>query len=332
LILLLCFIVFITFQLLVCESSVSADDLNRSIRGNTTALPNELVSMFITPDDGLRVQDRFVLEADKGRLIGVQVPQFFFVKSGSDGSSQSALEYRVMRDFVGLDSSDSVTIAAMLEFSYFLTVGNVDEAFRAVQSIKSPTVWHNMARMCVITKRMDVATVCMGNMRNVIGARALREAQKEPELEARVAALAIQLGTSVLMNVVMSLFGRHVRRGRVALQGVRPLRPAQQALPGPRYVGPESAGCQGERSHPSPQHILQASQAPGAYRRGRLWWLALMYLSYALQRNLAVELYEKSQTHGFEVPRVLFDDLNALEAFIKPSHNKVGIFFIRRGI
>jgi intraflagellar transport protein 140 len=178
----------------VCESCSSFDDLDRSIRDNMPSQPNELVSMFITPDDGLRVQDRFVLQGDKSRLIGVQVPHFFFVKSGVDHTTQSLLEHRVMRDFVGLDSNDSATTAAMLEFSYFLTVGNVDEAFRAVQSIKSPAVWHNMARMCVTTKRMDVATVCMGNMRNVIGARALREAQKEPELEARVAALAIQLG------------------------------------------------------------------------------------------------------------------------------------------
>ena len=35
-----------------------------------------------------------------------------------------------------------------------------------------------------------------------------------------------------------------------------------------------------------------------------------------------MELYERSQTHGFEIPRVLFDDLVALEAHIRPSHNK----------
>lgn len=78
-----------------------------------------------------------------------------------------------------------------------MTIGNLDEAFRCVQHIKSAAVWNNMARMCVTTKRMDVASVCMGNMRNVVGARALREAEKEPELEARVAALAVVLGMYV---------------------------------------------------------------------------------------------------------------------------------------
>ena len=54
-----------------------------------------------------------------------------------------------------------------------------------------------MARMCVKTKRLDVATVCLGNMGNARAARALRQAQQEPELDAKVACLAIQLGMNV---------------------------------------------------------------------------------------------------------------------------------------
>lgn len=54
-----------------------------------------------------------------------------------------------------------------------------------------------MARMCVKTQRLDVAKVCLGNMGHARGARALREAEQEPELEARVAMLAIQLGMLV---------------------------------------------------------------------------------------------------------------------------------------
>ena len=54
-----------------------------------------------------------------------------------------------------------------------------------------------MARMCVKTKRLDVATVCLGNMGNARAARALREVHREPELDARVACLAVQLGLIV---------------------------------------------------------------------------------------------------------------------------------------
>ena len=54
-----------------------------------------------------------------------------------------------------------------------------------------------MARMCVKNRRLDVARVCLGNMGNARVARSLREAQAEPELEAQVAVLAMQLGMLV---------------------------------------------------------------------------------------------------------------------------------------
>uniref|UniRef100_A0A0M3IML4 ANK_REP_REGION domain-containing protein n=1 Tax=Ascaris lumbricoides TaxID=6252 RepID=A0A0M3IML4_ASCLU len=55
-----------------------------------------------------------------------------------------------------------------------------------------------MARMCVKTRRLDVALVCLGNMGNASGARALRKAMKSaaPQ-EVKVAILAIQLGLLV---------------------------------------------------------------------------------------------------------------------------------------
>ena len=46
--------------------------------------------------------------------------------------------------------------------------------------------------MCVKTKRLDVAMVCLGNMRFARGARATRETEGEKELEARLAMVAIQ--------------------------------------------------------------------------------------------------------------------------------------------
>ena len=55
-----------------------------------------------------------------------------------------------------------------------------------------------MARMCVKTKRLDVAMVCLGNMGNAAAAKAVRESQEqEPELNAQVAMLAIQIGMYV---------------------------------------------------------------------------------------------------------------------------------------
>ena len=41
-----------------------------------------------------------------------------------------------LRDFVGLEESEPEVIHAMTSFSYHVAVGNLDEAFKAIQSIK----------------------------------------------------------------------------------------------------------------------------------------------------------------------------------------------------
>jgi intraflagellar transport protein 140 len=55
-------------------------------------------------------------------------------------------------------------------------------------------VWENMAYMCVKTRRLDVAEVCLGHMGFARGAASVRLARVEPEPEARIAAVAVQLG------------------------------------------------------------------------------------------------------------------------------------------
>ena len=40
--------------------------------------------------------------------------------------------------------------------------------------VQSEHVWENMARMCVVTTRLDVAAICLGNMGHAAGARAVR--------------------------------------------------------------------------------------------------------------------------------------------------------------
>jgi intraflagellar transport protein 140 len=64
---------------------------------------------------------------------------------------------RPMKDFLGLENVDEATKKAIMNFSFYLTVGNMDEAYNSVRNIKNNTVWQNMAQMCVKTKRLDVA-------------------------------------------------------------------------------------------------------------------------------------------------------------------------------
>ena len=57
----------------------------------------------------------------------------------------------------------------------------MDEAFKSIKLIKSESVWENMARMCVKTRRLDVAAVCLGHMGHARGAKALRDANQVNE-------------------------------------------------------------------------------------------------------------------------------------------------------
>lgn len=43
---------------------------------------------------------------------------------------------RPLRDFVGLEDCDKPTRNAMLNFSFFIAVGDMDEAFRSIKLIK----------------------------------------------------------------------------------------------------------------------------------------------------------------------------------------------------
>jgi len=69
--------------------------------------------------------------------------------------------------------------------------------FPITSCCRSELVWENMAKMCVRTQRLDVAAVCLGNMRNARAAMALRKARELPEVEAQLAVLAIQLNMLV---------------------------------------------------------------------------------------------------------------------------------------
>ncbi len=41
-----------------------------------------------------------------------------------------------MRGFSGLEESDEAALHAMMEFTYHSTIGNMEEAFRAIKLIK----------------------------------------------------------------------------------------------------------------------------------------------------------------------------------------------------
>lgn len=56
-----------------------------------------------------------------------------------------------------------------------------------------------MARMCVKTRRIDVARICLGNMQNARAARALRKTiEDDASIDMQAARLSIELNMIVI--------------------------------------------------------------------------------------------------------------------------------------
>ncbi|NXI44534.1 IF140 protein, partial [Galbula dea] len=261
-----------------------------------------IISFFSTEEHGLLLQDSFPLPSSYEALLGLEVPHYYFAKkvgeaekgqaeSGSVKVSQMVAR-RPMRDFIGLGDCDKTTQDAILNFSFYLTAGDMDEAFKSIKLIKSAAVWENMARMCVKTQRLDVAKICLGNMGHARGAKALREAEQEAEQEARVAVLAIQLG---MLEDAERLYK--------ACQRYDLLNKFYQASN-------------------QWQKAMATAEAHDRVHLRTTYYNYAKHLEATGEQSLALIHYEKSDTHRFEVPRMLSDDLQALENYINKMKDK----------
>eukprot|EP00501_MAST-03F_sp_TOSAG23-6_P000179 GSMAST32.ASY1.ANO1.182.1 assembled CDS len=255
-------------------------------------------TLFATTEHGILQQDFFTVDRAKLSLMGVNVPYLYFIV-GSDNTirsphTPSRLRSRLMRDFVGLDRVDETTKKALLEFSYYLTIGNMDAAYRSVKLIQSPSVWENMAHMCVKTKRLDVAEVCLGNMGHARGAKAVREAKaNEPEHEARVAMVAVQLG---LLEDAERLYTEG-KRFDLLNELYQASGQWKEAL---------TISEKQDRIHLKSTHYMYAK-----------------HLEKIGDSTGAMEHYEAANSHRYEVPRMLFDAerLDDLQSYIKRSRD-----------
>ncbi|KAL0984320.1 hypothetical protein UPYG_G00139910 [Umbra pygmaea] len=296
-------------RLFVCETVLTNTDSTQMDQLDRVDVL--VVTFFCTQEHGLLLQDSFPKPAGLQALLALDVPYYYFsckpgekvlqteeasgpVQSPSPAQAQSPhmVSRRALRDFQGLETCEKATRDAMLNFSFYLTIGNMDEAFKSIKLIKSEAVWENMARMCVKNQRLDVARVCLGNMGNARAARALREAEAEPEIEARVAVLALQLGMLDDAEKLYKSCGRFDLLNKFYQAAGK----WQQAL--------ETAETH-DRIH-----------------------LRSTYYSYAKnleaigEKHMALVFYERSDTHRFEVPRMLLDDAQSLETYVNKMKDK----------
>ncbi|XP_042828372.1 intraflagellar transport protein 140 homolog isoform X1 [Panthera tigris] len=262
-----------------------------------------VLSFFVTEEHGFLLQDSFSRPPAYQTLLGIQVPHYYFTRKPgeADGEDQGdpgrhrvphLVGRRPLRDFVGLEGCDKPTQDAMLDFSFFVTIGDMDEALKCIKLIKSEAVWENMARVCVKTQRLDVAKVCLGNMGHARGARALREAEQEPELEARVAVLAIQLGMLEDAEQLYRKCGRYDLLNKL-------------------YQASDQW-----------QKAVEAAELRDRIHLRTTYYNYARHLEASADRSLALSHYEKSDTHRFEVPRMLSEDPQSLELYVNKMKDK----------
>ncbi|XP_073409706.1 intraflagellar transport protein 140 homolog [Dendrobates tinctorius] len=264
-----------------------------------------VMSFFSTQEHGLLLQESFPRPSSFQSLLGIEVPHYYFTrkpgeeegKSEGTDDATSPIPHMVakkpLRDFIGLEDCEKATRDALLNFSFYLTVGDMDEAFKSIKLIKSETVWENMARMCVKTRRLDVAKVCLGKMGHARGAKALREAEQEPEIEARVAMLAVQLG---MLEDAEQLY-KTCKRYDLLNKLYQAWGQWQKAI--------ETAENH-DRVHlrTTYYHYAKHQEAMG-------------------DQNVSLSYFEKSDTHRFEVPRMLLDNPQTLENYINNKKDKI---------
>ncbi|KAH8034397.1 hypothetical protein HPB51_023645 [Rhipicephalus microplus] len=286
-------------RLLVCEAQCVPSG-HAQIDASRKREPRVVVvSFFVTTEYGILEQDVFPLD-DKFRLMGVHVPFFYLLAKHSDDVREPGMAEKVpgskhvfrmpMRDFVGLHDCDDTVRDAIMSFSFFLTLRDMDEAFKAIKAIKNEAVWENMARMCVKTKRLDVAKICLGKMAHARGAWSLRRAMEtEPELEAQTAILALQLGMVQEAEDLLESCSRYDLLVRVL----------------------EDSG-QWERA-------IDVARHHDRIRLRATYHNYAKHLEASGDIEKAVAAYEKAETHLFDVPRMLFDNPQALEQYVRAS-------------
>uniref|UniRef100_A0A8C4XRT4 Intraflagellar transport protein 140 homolog n=1 Tax=Falco tinnunculus TaxID=100819 RepID=A0A8C4XRT4_FALTI len=286
-------------RLFVCEAiletGLQTPDQNKNQTESTVDV--WIISFFSTEEHGLLLQDSFPLPSSYQVLLGMEVPHYYFAKKNGQAESgaikvSQMVARRPMRDFIGLGDCDKTTRDAVLNFSFYLTAGDMDEAFKSIKLIKSEAVWENMARMCVKTQRLDVAKICLGNMGHARGAKALREAEQEPEQEARVAVLAIQLGM---------------------------LEDAERLYKACKRYDLLNKFYQASNQW---QKAIETAEAHDRVHLRTTYYNYAKHLEATGEHSLALAHYEKSDTHRFEVPRMLTEDLQALENYVNKMKDK----------
>lgn len=162
-------------------------------------------TFFVTTDFSIYEQDKRPIPNDCECLLGIDAPFYYFKCADANKIDRNMpiCKRELLKDFVMFENDDSETRMALMEFSRFKAMGNMEEALQAIASIRNPDIWENLAHACVQARSTEVAEICLANMGYARGSSSVRLAKLETEPDVAVAAVATQLG---LLDEAASLY------------------------------------------------------------------------------------------------------------------------------
>ncbi|GMH43478.1 hypothetical protein BSKO_11400 [Bryopsis sp. KO-2023] len=287
-------------RLLAVQTSLSGGTLTTtSPIDDSGNVRTETATLFASEEHGMLVQDFEGMEHTHA-LIGLDSPDLIFfrknlasVRSAESTKSKASLQKKTMRCFQGISGIDGKTKSALLDFSFYLAIGALEDAVKSIKMIHNPQLWENMAQMCIKNRRMDVAELCMKNMEHYRGARALRESQNL-DSEIRVANAAVHMDMIDDAKKMLQR-GKHYDRLNKLYQ---------------------ACGQWGKALDVSEKHDRIHLKATH-FQRGRDFEKTGDF-------RAAVQEFEKSGCHRIEVPRMLHEagKTEGLERYIKQSGDR----------
>lgn len=266
------------------EAKALEEDLDEAIKSKIHT--KGFSTFFVSEEVGIKNHDMVDLNEIDESVMTINVPYIIVIKK--DAENGFLFHFRSLKEFIGIENINAQTKTAILNFNYYLTIGNMDEAYKAVKNIQNPLIWENMARMCVKTRRLDVAEICMANIKFARGAKAVREVKNE-SANVQIAMVAIQLNMKEEAEAILK------EAGRFDL-----LNELYQA--GGDWKGAEELAQKSDR----------ISLKNTYYQIAKNYEISKEYES-------AIEYYEKSGNHLRDVPRMLIQakEYDQLKAYIE---------------
>ena len=96
-------------------------------------MSRDLLTFFYTSTTGIKSQDRYQLPQTILNVVDLRIPYIFLVDRKD--KEKYLIRRIVLHDFHKINHEDELIKTSILNFSFHLTAGNLDEAYKSVKTI-----------------------------------------------------------------------------------------------------------------------------------------------------------------------------------------------------